>query len=424
MARRIARDLQVLAVACGSLVLVAVLTQLISPSYDTEVSSAHHHHHHHHHHELAEASTYKLVPTPLLSLNPNRKWHNAELAASYDRPTIGSDLVYLASSESDEGGFESGGRFLGLTDATPLKSKCPGDHHLTFLPFPDFSPGMVRLRLEPGRDGKGAMEMDSAIPLRGRSRFLTSTPPRSTGGSPEFLNSTFWGPEDENDAECRHRVSADPGGADTEGLAGPLPDGGFIVAEEYGPSLMRVAANGTVLIRFSPRPLNLPKAYYPVRPVLPSILVERRHNKGFESAFLLKPEQSQLACGILQVSLLLSSPLSLYSDLALLRSLSPPIPPVSPRAAKALHGGSRGLRGPRQDGDGRGVASAAGRPAQNGQLRDRAGLPFFRFLGEAPRGGDCVRRRRHERDQRLGARVAGNARVRGKSPPPPPLSRF
>ena len=227
------------------------------------------------------------------------------------------------------------------------------------------------------------MEMDSAIPLRGRSRFLTSTPPRSTGGSPEFLNSTFWGPEDENDAECRHRVSADPGGADTEGLAGPLPDGGFIVAEEYGPSLMRVAANGTVLVRFSPRPLNLPKAYYPVRPVLPSILVERRHNKGFESAFLLKPEQSQLACGILQVSLLLSSPLSLYSDLALLRSLSPPIPPVSPRAAKALHGGSRGLRGPRQDGDGRGVASAAGRPAQNGKLRGCPGRKIFRFLGEA-----------------------------------------
>ena len=103
MARRIARDLKVLAVACASLVLVAVLTQLISPSYETVVSSAHHHHHHHHHHELAEASTYKLVPTPLLGLNPNRKWHNAELAASYDRPTIGSDLVYLSPPASSEG---------------------------------------------------------------------------------------------------------------------------------------------------------------------------------------------------------------------------------------------------------------------------------------------------------------------------------
>ena len=101
MARRIARDLQVLAVACGSLVLVAVLTQLISPSSETAVSSADHHHHHHP--ELAEASTYKLVPTPLLSLNPDRKWHNAELAASYDRPTIGSDLVYLSPPASSEG---------------------------------------------------------------------------------------------------------------------------------------------------------------------------------------------------------------------------------------------------------------------------------------------------------------------------------
>ena len=101
VARRIARDLQVLAVACGSLVLVAVLTQLISPSSETAVSSADHHHHHHP--ELAEASTYKLVPTPLLSLNPDRKWHNAELAASYDRPTIGSDLVYLSPPASSEG---------------------------------------------------------------------------------------------------------------------------------------------------------------------------------------------------------------------------------------------------------------------------------------------------------------------------------
>ena len=31
---------------------------------------------------------------------------------------------------------------------------------------------------------------------------------------------------------------------------------GLVVAEEYGPSLMRVAANGTVLVRFSPRPLR------------------------------------------------------------------------------------------------------------------------------------------------------------------------
>ena len=105
MARRIARDLKILAVACASLVLVAVLTQLISPSYETAVSSAvpNHHHYHHQGPKLAEASTYKLVPTPLLSLNPNRKWHNAELAASYDRPTIGSDLVYLSPPASSEG---------------------------------------------------------------------------------------------------------------------------------------------------------------------------------------------------------------------------------------------------------------------------------------------------------------------------------
>ena len=43
-----------------------------------------------------------------------------------------------------------------------------------------------------------------------------------------------------------HRLAPDPGGVDPEALV-RLADGTFWVGEEYGPSLLRVAADGRIL---------------------------------------------------------------------------------------------------------------------------------------------------------------------------------
>jgi hypothetical protein len=82
-------------------------------------------------------------------------------------------------------------------------------------------------------------------------------------------------------------LAPDPGGADTEGIAA-APDGSFWIGEEYGPSLLRVAAGGTVTARLVPQGCAswFHGAPYPVRDTLPAITARRRLNRGFEALAL------------------------------------------------------------------------------------------------------------------------------------------
>ena len=247
--------------------------------------------HHHSHSSLVpieDISMFELQSTPLTALNPDRSWHNLDLATSFEQPTVGSDIVWNKDTST----------FVGLTDATPLKTKCPSDHSQDWLPFPDFAPGMVSLGLAVDNSVTGSyapMNISGASPLKAQDgTYLTSNPPKSVNDSEKFLDSTF------RDKECRFGVFADPGGVDTEGLDGPLRDGTFVVGEEYGPSILHVKPDGTVIARYSPEMIHLPRAYYPVKPILPGVLSNKRHNRGFESAFVIEREGKEEGCGILQ----------------------------------------------------------------------------------------------------------------------------
>ena len=89
-------------------------------------------------------------------------------------------------------------------------------------------------------------------------------------------------------------LEPDPSGADTEGLAA-LADGGFWVGDEYGPSLLRVDAEGRVKLRWVPKgcEAQFQGAGYPVSPILPAIAAKRQLNRGFE-ALSLSPDQRWL----------------------------------------------------------------------------------------------------------------------------------
>lgn len=257
---------------------------------------------------------YELVPTPLTALNPDRAWENLQLASSLTKPTVGSDIVMYDRNELT---------FIGITDATPQMQKCEGAQAEgeggKWLPFPDFAPGMVLLTLDavqqdfPPRMVKsgdqvmalvGKMNLTDSYPLQGQDgEYVTSNPPKGVKGAAEFFNSTY------RDKKCNFAAIPDPGGVDTEGLAGPLADGTFVIGEEYGPSILHVKQDGTIISRFSPVEIDLPNAYYPVKPVLPSILSKKRPGRGFESVFLIRSgggdaegNNSHLpeACGILQ----------------------------------------------------------------------------------------------------------------------------
>jgi hypothetical protein len=83
-------------------------------------------------------------------------------------------------------------------------------------------------------------------------------------------------------------------GGDTEGVVA-LADGTFRVADEYGPSILKVGADGTVLARWVPagQEAALADAAYAVAGVLPPLAARRRLNRGFE-ALALSPDERRL----------------------------------------------------------------------------------------------------------------------------------
>jgi hypothetical protein len=137
------------------------------------------------------------------------------------------------------------------------------------LPCPEIGPAISELRVTGDR-----VELLRSIKIRGRSgRPISGLPP-------PFGLAEQDEPALGLDAAL---LPADPSGADTEGLA-VAPNGDFWVGDEYGPSLLHVASDGTVLRRIVPAGSEewFAGADYPIEPGLPAIAARRRLNRGFE----------------------------------------------------------------------------------------------------------------------------------------------
>lgn len=146
------------------------------------------------------------------------------------------------------------------------------------MPRPDLGPTLCELKLE----GK-------AIKLVRQLR-LGSSNGRPLSGLPALAGNAM---EPAFDLEG-NALGVDPSGADTEGVVA-LSNGTFWIAEEFGPSLLHVDAEGKVLRRWVPRGIekSLTNAGHPVHGVLPAIAARRRLNRGFE-ALALSPDERWL----------------------------------------------------------------------------------------------------------------------------------
>jgi hypothetical protein len=143
--------------------------------------------------------------------------------------------------------------------------KVPG---AKLMPRPDIGPAMALLEVT----GQ-SVELKRTIRLHDRHNRPISGLPLPESGHAEC--------EPVLDLDGAH-VEPDPSGMDTEGIA-LLADGTFWVGEEYGPSLVRIAADGTVIERLVPEGVELPGATYPVRASLPALAAKRHLNRGFEA---------------------------------------------------------------------------------------------------------------------------------------------
>ena len=186
---------------------------------------------------------------------------------------------YLPGSIDDDHGVKLGGIGSGVYPAGPdtywmVTDRGPngqpeinGEKRRTF-PVPGFDPAIVKVRA-----AGGTLKVLKTVPI------LTRHGKGVTG-----LSNQKGHDEKPYAWDGRKELKYDPNGLDTEDIV-KVP-GGFWLVDEYGPSLVHVGDDGTVIARYVPKDLDLDGTDYPVKETLPKIFHHRQQNRGFEGLAL------------------------------------------------------------------------------------------------------------------------------------------
>jgi hypothetical protein len=210
---------------------------------------------------------YTLPDTPLAA------FQNARLPDSLtnDRKillgSIGSDLWHGADEPRDE--------FWMITDRGPNGQIAVNTENRRTFAVPEFNPTILKVRVV-GRE----IRILETIPILTRTGKPVSGMPNMPGRD-----------EIPYDYSGEKVLNYNPNGLDTEGLV-RTRTGDFWVAEEYGPSLLKIAADGKVLKRYVPKGLGLTGTDYDVVEALPEIFAKRKINRGFEGIAISSDEKT------------------------------------------------------------------------------------------------------------------------------------
>ena len=168
------------------------------------------------------------------------------------------------------------------SDGSPAKP-------LRTLPVPTFQPLLVKL----------ALEAPAAAGEPGTLRVVEVKPITSAGGGPTSGRPAVAPPRSKPmvDPATALPLPVDPDGLDTEGLS-PAADGGFWIAEEYVPSLLRLTADGRMVRRIVPigAVVGAGDSRRPgceIIEALPEVCLRRTDNRGFEG-LARSPDGSRL----------------------------------------------------------------------------------------------------------------------------------
>lgn len=154
---------------------------------------------------------------------------------------------------------------------------CAADRNGLLYPLPGFVPSIYAVDI--GADNVARINV--FIPLKGKSGRPVSGRTGTAGGRGEVSLGI--------DGKV---LPSDPSGLDPEAFV-RLSDGTFWVAEEFGPSLVEVAGDGTIRRRLVPAnaAADYKDADYDIAPALPPILRQRSQGRGFESLAISPDEK-------------------------------------------------------------------------------------------------------------------------------------
>ncbi len=151
------------------------------------------------------------------------------------------------------------------------------------FPQPEFTPTIYKIKLTKSDAGDYGYEVLEELPLK-------NTAGNNISGVTNNLTVTDSETSIGIDGEL---LDYDNAGLDTEAIV-RLQDGSFWLTDEYGPSLVHVGADGTIIKRVVPQSVagDLADAGYPVEGLLPDTLKHRKLNRGIESIALSDDETS------------------------------------------------------------------------------------------------------------------------------------
>lgn len=211
-------------------------------------------------------ATYQLPLTDVSTLNPGIDLGDFVVAAKNGYPNpkipgIGSALVPVPNKPNE---------FYMMTDRGPNfdNTNRSGKSHGKTFPLPKFTPAIVHVKLN-----------------QGKIEIIRSIPVVDNNGKPVTGISNNKDDELPYPSDNSSPMGFNPNGIDPEAMQ-LLPNGNFLISEEYGPSIVLVDANGKVLMRYVPVGKTYVGVNYPVKAILPAIYKERRGNRGFENISL------------------------------------------------------------------------------------------------------------------------------------------
>ena len=172
-------------------------------------------------------------------------------------------------------------RWWAITDRGPNGIVERDGEKLRTLIAPDFTPSLVLLHIDSVAGRNNSIAVERVLPLAGpKGHPLTGLPTGGPGHLPVLS------------ADGTAELSPDPDGVDPEAVV-QLPDGTLWIAEEYGPSLLKVGPDGRAIERHVPVGIATDAAAVPHRETLPAAYARRLDNRGFE-ALAAEPDGARL----------------------------------------------------------------------------------------------------------------------------------